>query len=606
MDLIPVRFAIPVVKVDKDKRLVRGVGTGEILDAQGEVVDYQTAKDVIQKTWPGNVREMHQPKAVGHATEVVFDDAEKQIVVESYVSKGAPDTWEKCLDGTLRMYSIGGKAKERRAEKMGDAIVHRLFLDRIDEISLVDNGACPTATFEIVKIADGKSVDVQPPEQDATAAEAAAILEAAQALTLRVTKFNAEAGAQASPVFQQLESAVRAVATDTPAAKRDISTEERDNAKESDFAGPDRSFPILKPEDVNAAARALGRAKGNRDEIKRNIIRIAHRKGTAYVAQLPEAWKTDEEKKAAAAGDVVKQDDLEPWDIDRALQIIGLLEGMIASEMFDASREGIAGEPEEQAIELAQVELLKQAIALVMEFLISEYEAQFEAEGVGGGEAETVAMSAAAKLRTIAATAVAKVGRRNNAKDQETIQKMHDASVMLGAACKSAEVAGEGKDKPADKPAEGAEKAVAAASPATSSRAIVSEDPVVKELRAAADSARDALKLAQTTLTEQQATVTAQAGTIATLQERVAKLEAQPMPGGPMSRATPVEKTLGGAGPTAPTISPEQLIAGIEHLAKSATTQAERDFYAEKLLGVQREFGLNVTNPMTAIRRPRE
>jgi len=79
--------------------------------------------------------------------------------------------------------------------------------------------------------------------------------------------------------------------------ERIIPKEERDKADDSDFAGKARSFPILKPEDVAAAAASLGRAGSDNystDQIKANIIRIAKRKGSAFVAKLPQAWKESE------------------------------------------------------------------------------------------------------------------------------------------------------------------------------------------------------------------------------------------------------------------------------------------------------------------------
>lgn len=80
---------------------------------------------------------------------------------------------------------------------------------------------------------------------------------------------------------------------------RNISQAERDALSADDFAGPDRSFPIAKPEDVAAAAQSLGRAKGNRDDIKAKILSIAKRKGADFEAQLPEAWKTVKQKNAS-------------------------------------------------------------------------------------------------------------------------------------------------------------------------------------------------------------------------------------------------------------------------------------------------------------------
>ena len=74
--------------------------------------------------------------------------------------------------------------------------------------------------------------------------------------------------------------------------ERFISKDERDAADSSDFAGKGKSFPILKPGDVSAAAHALGRAgSGNSSisTIKSNIIAIAKRKG--WTKYLPKAWQ---------------------------------------------------------------------------------------------------------------------------------------------------------------------------------------------------------------------------------------------------------------------------------------------------------------------------
>lgn len=78
---------------------------------------------------------------------------------------------------------------------------------------------------------------------------------------------------------------------------RDIPTAERKQASGTSFAGKNRSFPILKPADVSAAARSLGRAGSDNYStatIKANIIRIAKRKGGAFIEALPDSWKTDE------------------------------------------------------------------------------------------------------------------------------------------------------------------------------------------------------------------------------------------------------------------------------------------------------------------------
>lgn len=77
-----------------------------------------------------------------------------------------------------------------------------------------------------------------------------------------------------------------------PLYERFVSKGERDKAGAEDFAGKGKSFPILKPEDVAAAAHSIGRAgSGNLGPsgLKARIIAIAKRKG--WTSYLPKAWQ---------------------------------------------------------------------------------------------------------------------------------------------------------------------------------------------------------------------------------------------------------------------------------------------------------------------------
>jgi hypothetical protein len=77
-----------------------------------------------------------------------------------------------------------------------------------------------------------------------------------------------------------------------PLCERFISKDERDAADKSDFAGKGQSFPILKPSDVGAAVRSLGRAGTKNHSIatlKAHIIAIAKRKG--WTKYLPKSWR---------------------------------------------------------------------------------------------------------------------------------------------------------------------------------------------------------------------------------------------------------------------------------------------------------------------------
>lgn len=102
--------------------------------------------------------------------------------------------------------------------------------------------------------------------------------------------------------YASMESALKAgnIYTDLPLYERFISKDERAAAGADDFAGKGKSFPILKPEDVTAAAHAMGRAgSGNLGPsgIKARIIAIAKRKG--WTSHLPKAWQGDSPKESA-------------------------------------------------------------------------------------------------------------------------------------------------------------------------------------------------------------------------------------------------------------------------------------------------------------------
>lgn len=82
---------------------------------------------------------------------------------------------------------------------------------------------------------------------------------------------------------------------------------DRDKIPAADFAGKNRSFPIVVPKDVSDAAASIGRAGENNypsDMIRRRIIAIAKRKGAKFVAKLPKAWRPAEEAAAPGAIDI--------------------------------------------------------------------------------------------------------------------------------------------------------------------------------------------------------------------------------------------------------------------------------------------------------------
>ena len=159
-----VRISMPLTKVDEERRIVSGFATLDNIDKQMDIVTPEASVNAFSK-FRGNIREMHQPKAVGKMVafkeDKYFDPEEKKfyqgVYVSAYVSKGAQDTWEKVLDGTLTGFSIGGKMNkwdDGYDEKSDSAI--RIIKDYdLVELSLVDSPANQFANILSVEKVDG-------------------------------------------------------------------------------------------------------------------------------------------------------------------------------------------------------------------------------------------------------------------------------------------------------------------------------------------------------------------------------------------------------------------------------------------------------------------
>jgi hypothetical protein len=159
-----VRISMPLTKVDTERRIVSGFATLDNLDRQNDIVTPEASLKAFNK-FRGNIREMHQPKAIGKMVafkeDKYFDPETKKfysgIYVSAYVSKGAEDTWQKVLDGTLSGFSIGGKMNkwdDAYDEKM-DTTVRIIKEYDLTELSLVDSPANQFANILSVEKVDG-------------------------------------------------------------------------------------------------------------------------------------------------------------------------------------------------------------------------------------------------------------------------------------------------------------------------------------------------------------------------------------------------------------------------------------------------------------------
>jgi len=161
------RLSMPFSKVDKERRIVSGFATLDNVDRQDDIVTTDASLKAFAK-FRGNIREMHQPLAVGKMIafkeDKYFDPESKKfysgVYVSAYVSKGAQDTWEKVLDGTLSGFSIGGRMNDwddAYDEKMDKSIRVIKEYDLV-ELSLVDTPANQFANIMSIEKVDGVDV----------------------------------------------------------------------------------------------------------------------------------------------------------------------------------------------------------------------------------------------------------------------------------------------------------------------------------------------------------------------------------------------------------------------------------------------------------------
>ena len=161
-----VRFSMPIGKVDQERRIVSGFATLDNVDKQNDIVTTEASLEAFRK-FRGNLREMHQPSAVGKIVSFkedrYFEPESRKfysgVYVSAYVSKGAQDTWEKVIDGTLTGFSIGGnitKSDDTFDEKL-DKSVRIIKEYELFELSLVDNPANQFANVISIEKVDGKN-----------------------------------------------------------------------------------------------------------------------------------------------------------------------------------------------------------------------------------------------------------------------------------------------------------------------------------------------------------------------------------------------------------------------------------------------------------------
>jgi hypothetical protein len=259
----PIDKARTRITADGDVEIY-GKATDGIVDSDDQIVDPVWAAKAV-KDWlvtGGNVRVQHQAMRdpAGKGLEVTHDEMGGQWVKALIVEPVAKNL---VLKGVLRSYSIGIMHPIIVPDQL--ARNGRIIGGEMGELSLVDRPANKNCRFELVKRAkDGG--------------------------TQWVGKMFG------TPVPSPADVAKMLNARNGTALKRDFDPNvgggvDRDKLSDADFAGPDRSFPIVTPQDVADIGPNLGHTKHDPEQVKRNAIRIARRKGPQFEAKIPDSWK---------------------------------------------------------------------------------------------------------------------------------------------------------------------------------------------------------------------------------------------------------------------------------------------------------------------------
>ncbi|HVL65733.1 MAG TPA: XkdF-like putative serine protease domain-containing protein [Vicinamibacterales bacterium] len=541
---IPVHFSVRIAKVDKEKREVEGICTQEVVDVHGEVVDHESMKAVLLE-WPGNIREMHQPIAVGKAVRVESDDAAKATILRARISKGAPDTWAKVEDGTLSMYSIGGTGKRVISKKADGSEEKRIFLNKLHEISLVDSGACPTARFEVVKMVDGHPTDVQPEDVE-KGDEACADCQKAKA----DCTCSADKAAQPRVLVVPAQFAeLLAKLADAPRALEVL------KAAEPKLTAPLPEVP---------AGSVEKRSYPTPYNIEQTLGAIA-----LLERILAEEWWKARDAESADEDATTDKAQLQVLRTAIELVIAYLLSEFNAQFAdFDAEAAGVSIENAAITRRAALVEQAAFALPIVFQ-----------------------------KLDHTGQLWIAKAGARHSKADTQMIQAMHDTAVTLGATDCAKCV--ESATKRADgTPATPVQQAAGLDTEAVQAIVKAAVDQALQAHKATSDEAMRAQKAASdAAIAELQARV-----------ERLSNEPAPggPKARATGTEGTPVHKSIGNTGlADFAGVDPAAVEAFAQQLAKDAKTQEERDRIAENLLKFHHTTGAGaVVMRQSESRRP--
>ena len=352
---------LTVKRGDDGYMRVKGLATDATLDLDEQICDPEWLKTAMPEWFKiGNIREMHQSKAIGKAMEM--EQSGTGFVVEAKIVDS--EAARLVEEGIYTGFSVG--IKGARVEKSESAPGGMIRSGKIVEVSLVDRPANPSCVIELAKSVKGelvKGAAMADIEKDAINTEAVMtepegapteLYEAIQACTAcagtgKKTNTASEEfdtpcevcngtgeqpeglvddQLQNSPTIPQNmdnETANRDIkaadaddteVTEPEVEKKEYTQAERELAGDKGEALPDGSYPIKTVGDLKNAIQAFGRAK-DPAKVKAHIKTRAKALGREDL--IPDKWK-------GADAELVKADDM----IHDPAELEAVRAGMIA------------------------------------------------------------------------------------------------------------------------------------------------------------------------------------------------------------------------------------------------------------------------------------
>src|SRR6266540_4092133 len=340
---------------------VYGKAAGPQLDSDQQILD----PDWLAREMPtwfqqwGNIREMHQAKAVGKAVELEAKDDDWFLTARIV----DPDAIRKVEEGVLQGWSVGIKRPQiqRDAKAPGGRVVG----GKIVENSLVDNACNETCKLVLAKAAGAdQKASLEPVEElielpDPRHAELVKAL-AGAIHTHTTVDLPGDTVGETSEAADQAAQLAATAAMDF-LAKRDVSTTERDRLASRGQAMPGGGYAI----------QAIGRAKDRAATIA-HIKRRAAALGRSDL--IPDAWK-------AELPDLAK---FTAADIQGAISAVA---GLIVAEAQDLAGGDIA--------EVWDITNLLEAVRCLVSFWQHEARVEGSVAAPGDEEAEPMTLSLA-------------------------------------------------------------------------------------------------------------------------------------------------------------------------------------------------------------------